>query len=309
MKIPKIALAALSSTLVLLGESTTEQTNSEVELIRIEHEVREIEGWTVHVDASLLEGEHQEMGELALRILAQRLHEIVLRIPEEPVARMQEVPIYLDRNHPMGNNHYHPGADWLVERGYDPDLTGAIHITHARTLIREASNPRSSSVTLHELAHAYHDQVLGFDHPGILEAYQKFCDSRKFDRVATLGGRQMPHYGLTDHKEFFAEMTETFFIGNYYYPFNHYELYHTHRPSYELMAEIWGTDIQPPQREEFYQPSILDLRIMANLKSQRGEFEQALELVAQAKARSSDAEGRLAKLKEEIEARQAQSER
>jgi len=294
---------------LLLALATSTATNSsqakepEVELIRIEHETRDIEGWTVHVDKSLLSGEYKETGELALKILGQRLHVIALKLPEKPVIQMRKVPIFLDRTHPMGNNHYHPGKDWLVERGYHPALHRAVQITNANTLIREAKRPSSTSVMLHELAHAYHDQVLSFDHPEILEAYQKFCDSRKFDRVAYVSGKQMPHYGLTDHKEYFADMTETFFVGNSYYPFNHYQLYHEHRPSYDLIAKIWGTDIKPPKINEYYQPSILDLRIMANLKSQRGEFEDALAIIEQAMASSDDAEGRLTSLKELIEER------
>lgn len=303
MKCLKFGLSALFLALSFTTPQALADNETEVEPIRIDHEVREIEGWTVHVDASLLTGEHKETGELALRLLAQRLHDIALKLPEEPVARMREVPIFLDRDHPMGNNHYHPGKDWLVERGYDPALTRAVQITNARTLINEAKNPNSSSVMLHELAHAYHDQVLGFDHQEILDVYQEFCDSRKFDRVAHSGGKQMPHYALTDHKEYFAEMTETFFVGNDYYPFNHYQLYQEHRPSYELLASIWGSDRQPPKKDHFRMPSILDLRIMANLKSQRGEFDEAIQLVEQAQARSSDAEGRLANLKELIEER------
>lgn len=307
MQFLKSALSALAFALSIIGPQAFAEEEAEVAPIRVEHEIREIEGWTVHVDASLLQGEHQEMGALALRLLEERLHEIALKLPEEPVAKMREVPIFLDRNHPMGNNHYHPGEDWLVERGYDPALTEAVQITHARTLINQAKSPTHGSVMLHELAHAYHHQVLGFDHSDILELYQEFCDSRKFDRVAHGSGRQMPHYALTDHKEYFAEMTETFFLGNDYYPFNHYQLYQAHRPSYELLDRIWGTERRAPKKDHFRTPSILDLRIMANLKSQRGEFDEALELIEQAEARSADAEGRLASLKKLIEERRAKA--
>lgn len=288
--------ALLAATPLLAGEK-----ESEVELIRVEHEIRKIEGWTVHVDESLLEGEHEETGEQVLRILGERLHDIVLKLPPEPVEKMREVPIYIDRNHPLGNAHYHPAPGWLKDRGYDPAMGKAVQITHAASLIREAKSPNQSSVMLHELAHAYHDRVLGFDHPEILAGYQKFCGTRKFDRTAHVSGRQRPHYGLTDHKEYFAEMTETFFTGNDYFPFNHYQLYHEHRPSYELLAEIWGAEVKPPKADKNPQPGILELRILATLMSQRGDFDEALALVDQAEERSSDAEGRLASLRKMIE--------
>lgn len=305
--LPFSRLSALAI-LIAAPAAFAEKVKDEVELIRVEHEIHQIEGWTVHVDVSLLEGEHQETGELALRILKERLHQIALCLPAEPVARMREVPIYFDRNHPLGNAHYHPNAGWLESRGYDPAMGKAVQITGAASLIREAKSPNKSSVMLHELAHAYHDRVLGFDHPEILAGYQKFCDSRKFDRTAHVSGRQRPHYGLTDHKEYFAEMTETYFVGNDYFPFNHYQLYHEHRPSYDLLAKIWGSDIKPPKTDENREPGILELRILATLMSQRGEFDEALALVAKARERSSDAEGRLASLRKMIEDQRAAAE-
>ncbi len=273
---------------------------TDVAKIRIDHEKRQIEGWTVYIDKSFLEGEHQQTGDQVLRILGQRLHQIKLRLPAGPVAKMQEVPIYIDRAHPLGNAHYHPEVDWLEERGYDPALAQAVHLTHAGGLIGEASRPYSTSVILHELAHAYHDLVLGFDHHEILAGYRKFCDSRKFDEVDLLSGHRRPHYGLTDHKEYFAEMTETFFVGNSHYPFNHFQLYHEHPESYQLIAKIWGVEVNPPEKKVAEQPSILDLRILAALKSQRGDLEGALKLIDQAQERSNDDEGRLETLRKRI---------
>lgn len=284
--------------------SAREAADHGAEPVRIRHQIHEVEGWKVHVDASLLEGEHRETGDLVLRILKERLHEIILRLPAEPVAQMKEVPIYVDRNHPLGNAHYHPAAGWLSARGYDPAMAKAVHLTHAASLIREARNPNSGSVVLHELAHAYHDRVLGFDHPEILAGYRAFSDSRQFDQVPHTSGRTKLHYGLTDHKEFFAEMTETFFVGNDYFPFNHYQLFVEHRPSYELIARIWGSEIKPPVTEAGGQ-SLLDLRILATLKAQRGDFEGALALVAEAEARDSDREGRIASLRAQIEQQRA----
>ena len=226
---------------------------------------------------------------------------IVLRLPAEPVKRMQEVPIFFDRAHPLGNAHYHPNPGWLKARGYDPAMGRAVHITHAGALIGEARGPNQRSVMLHELAHAYHHRVLGFDHPEIIAGYKAFCDTRKFDRTAHTSGRQIPHYGLTDHKEYFAEMTETFFVGNDYFPFNHYQLYHEHPESYALLAKIWGSKIRPPKTNESGNPNILELRILATLMAQRGEFDEALSMVAKAEERSSDAEGRLASLRNMIE--------
>lgn len=295
-------LALMIAAAVLSGD-----VSANVEIHRIAHQTREVEGWTVHVDPDLLEGEHKETGDLALRILGQRLHEIVLKLPEEPVAKLKEVPIYLDRAHPLGNAHYHPDGGWLERHGYDPVMEKAVHFTGAASLIRESRSPHATSVVLHELAHAYHDLILGFDHPDILAGYKAFCDSELFDHAATIGGDKRTHYGLTDHKEFFAEMTETFLVGNNYFPFNHVQLYQTHRPTYDLIADIWGTDIAPPVADDSRPPSILDLRILATLKSQRGDFEGAFKLLEEAEQRDPDREGRIADLRKSIQDMQTSS--
>jgi len=116
MKRPQDLIRTITlSALLAIASAQADEAAPDVELIRIAHETREIEGWTVHVDKSLLAGKDRETGKLALRILGQRLHEIALKLPEEPVADMRKVPIFIDNKHPMGNAHYHPGKDWLVD--------------------------------------------------------------------------------------------------------------------------------------------------------------------------------------------------
>ena len=52
---------------------------------RFEPVVRNIEGWTVHVDPQLLEGEHSETGARTLKMLANHLQRIAIVVPAEPL--------------------------------------------------------------------------------------------------------------------------------------------------------------------------------------------------------------------------------
>ena len=52
-------------------------------------------------------------------------------------------------------------------------------------------------------------------------------------------GKRVRHYGLTDHKEFFAEMTEAYFGMNDFFPFNRAELMTAEPELYELLRTIW----------------------------------------------------------------------
>ena len=93
---------------------------------------------------------------------------------------------------------------------------------------------------LHELAHGFHDQTIGFDDPRVTAAWKQFCDSGKYKSVLTTSGRMREHYGLTDPKEFFAEMTECYYGSNDFYPFVSGERKQAEPETFALLADIWG---------------------------------------------------------------------
>jgi hypothetical protein len=95
-------------------------------------------------------------------------------------------------------------------------------------------------VVLHELAHAYHDQVLSFDNPKVIEVFDAAKSQGIYEEVLLYTGKKVKHYGLSNHKEYFAELTEAYFGMNDFYPFVRAEL-NEHDPAmYALLREIWG---------------------------------------------------------------------
>jgi hypothetical protein len=53
-------------------------------------------------------------------------------------------------------------------------------------------------------------------------------------------GETVRHYGLTDHKEYFAEGTEAYFYRNDFYPFVRAELAE-HDPTFHgLLGKLWN---------------------------------------------------------------------
>ena len=202
--------------------------------------VRDVEGWKVRVDVRLLEGTDAELGTKALRVLAYKLYEIKSLLPNDRVAKLQKAAIVLDLDYPLRSMQYHPSSQWLKEHGHDPkQLAKAVHIPKAKELIGRLPINQQPMVILHELAHAYHDQVLGFDEPRIQKAWARFKDSGKFEKILHISGSMRRHYALTDHKEFFAEMTEAFFGTNDFYPFVRGELKKELPYVDRLLQEIW----------------------------------------------------------------------
>lgn len=205
--------------------------------------VKDIEGWTVFVDPKMLEGEHAEEGGRALKMLAGHLQRIAILMPEDRLDKMRTLELWIEYDHPEINvepGPYHPGVAWLTERGYDPRLAKKVHITRAASLLERHQLVKHPAVILHELAHSYHDQILGFDDPRIKAAYDKAMEAGLYDKVLLYNGKLVRAYAATDEKEYFAEGTEAYFYRNDFYPFVKAELKQHDPVLYDLMVEIWG---------------------------------------------------------------------
>jgi dipeptidyl-peptidase-4 len=129
-------------------------------------------------------------------------------------------------------------------------LAKKVHITRAATLLSRSQMLKHPAVVLHELAHGYHDQVLSFDDPRIIAVYEQAKQSGSYENVLLYTGKKVRHYGLTDHKEYFAEGTEAFFYRNDFYPFVRAEL-NEHDPAlHDLLQEIWERSSESDDRPD-----------------------------------------------------------
>jgi arylsulfatase len=204
------------------------------------HTAHKLEGWTVRVDDRLLRPPHAELGKKAIRFLENKLADIKVVVPADRLKKLQAVTIVLDLNCgglvPM---QYHPSAGWLRANGYSIELAKCVHIPRAADLPTKRNINEQPWVILHELAHAYHDQVLGFDEPRIRKAYENYKKSGRGERTLLYDGRRVRHYALTNHKEFFAEMTEAYFGVNDFFPFNRAELRESEPEIYALLRDVW----------------------------------------------------------------------
>ncbi|MHC4403048.1 MAG: GDSL-type esterase/lipase family protein [Planctomycetota bacterium] len=214
---------------------------AKAEEARFDPVVKSIEGWTVHVDPKLLEGEDCQEGARALQMLANHLQRIALLVPEDRLEKMRELEIWIEHRHPtLGAMQYHPNPGWLRSRGHDLRLAKKVHITQAKSLLSRHQLIKHPAVVLHELAHAYHDQHLSFDDPRIIEAYEKAKEAGTYEKVLLYTGKKVRHYAMSDHKEYFAEGTEAYFYRNDFYPFVRAELKEHDPTLHDLLVEIWG---------------------------------------------------------------------
>jgi alpha-galactosidase len=210
------------------------------------HTQCKLEGWTVRVDDRLLKEPNDELGKRALRFLENKLADIKAVVPADKVKQLQKVTIVLDLSHgKLTSMQYHPSAGWLKDHGYSTDLAKCVHIPRAADLPTKRNINEQPWVILHELAHAYHDQVLDFEEPRIKEAYEKYKKSGHGDKTLLYDGRRVKHYALTNQMEFFAEMTEAYFGVNDFFPFNRAELKEAEPAIYTLLKDIWEAPPRP----------------------------------------------------------------
>jgi hypothetical protein len=198
---------------------------------------RKLEGWTILVNERLLAD--KELSGQVLRLLQDDLYGITRVVPADAVGKLRKVPIWVELDHPQHPCAcYHPSADWLREHGMDVKKARAVEIANARNYL--SWTRAQPTMILHELAHAYHHQVLGFDNEEIKACYDAAVAGKSYESVLHFSGVKKRHYALKNPQEYFAEATEAYFGTNDFYPFVRPEL-KVHDPRmYDLLGKLWG---------------------------------------------------------------------
>ena len=199
-----------------------------------------LEGWTIEFGQEFQDSKHKMLFQQTKKALANHLQRIIFLLPQEKHQELQKLVIRVDYQHELSNMQYHPSQGWLKKNGYDPSLEKRVHVPRARQLLERATWLKHPYVILHELAHSYHDQVLNFENEEIKLAYQRAEKEKLYERVLLFRGGMTRHYARTNHKEFFAEMTESYVGVNDFFPFVRAELKQHDPKTFSLMEKIWG---------------------------------------------------------------------
>lgn len=197
-----------------------------------------VEDWTVFFDMRLLR-EQPKTTDDALRLLHVKLREIATLLPPQRVAELRRVPIWMEMKTAENSRFmYHPGGSrWPREHGFPDAKIGSVNITDTERFVRgDGAQP---SALLHELAHAYHNQVLGHRNEAVIRAYKHASESGLYRDVKQNGGRIGPAYALTNEREYFAELTEAYFGRNDFFPFVRDELRAYDPTGFEAVRAAW----------------------------------------------------------------------
>ncbi len=172
--------------------------------------IMNMEGWKVYVNKALLPGgAHAEMGAKAIERLRGDMVLVKHWVADEPLAKLLKVGIWLEldsTNGPHGRTpvfHYHPFLGWLKKMDFHPGKHKCVEYSRAASLVKNRRGKATAMILLHELAHAYHDQILSFNDPDILAAHKRAREGGKYPKTDWVV--------RADHKEFFAGVSTRYF--------------------------------------------------------------------------------------------------
>jgi len=213
------------------------------------HRSQNVEGWTLLVSDELLAKDGAATDQ-ALGLLRVQLQEIAREVPAAAVAELRKVPLWFSPEYPGITPHaeYHPAAGWLRDNKRDPAMAKAVEFTNVRIFKRETK--RMPNFALHELAHAYHDRVLGdgFENAEIKAAFENAREKRLYERVEQRFGdgrtANARAYAITNQMEYFAECTEAFFSTNDFFPFTREQLANHDPKMFALLEKLWSPAVE-----------------------------------------------------------------
>lgn len=202
------------------------------------YELRNIEGWPIYVNHRLI-GEEKKLGHKLLELIKIKLYEVKRVVPEVPLEKLYQVAIWLEANNKQVTCAcYHPSKQWLVEHNFNPDKAKSIEIGNAANFIEWSLH--QPMMVLHELAHGYHHQTLGYDNADIKAAYENAAKLGIYESVLRYNGKQAQAYALNNDQEYFAEQTEAYFGTNDFYPFVRAELMKHDPMMYGVLEKLWN---------------------------------------------------------------------
>jgi hypothetical protein len=200
--------------------------------------VRKVAGFEVLAHPDVAKDKKEDAA--AMKELCRQLAEMEKLLPEKALERMRKVRIWMEHRQKNSKSaaQFHVSRGWLKGNGYNPDKAGCVEISSTKLFVSWSDT--QPFMILHELAHAWHNLVLGADHPGVKAAYRQAMDRKLYDKVRHANGKEQKAYAATNDQEYFAELTEAYFGRNDFFPFTHDELKKHDPQGFALMRKVWG---------------------------------------------------------------------
>ena len=199
-----------------------------------EYSLKEFNSWQIYLEKT----DHSKNSTIqkAYIQLQRDLTSIEQLFPQKILKEFKKVNIWISYNTQAGAA-YHPSEQWLKNNNRNPKMAKSIEIQNATHYVEWLKH--QPMIILHELSHAYHHQVLGFNHEGIKKAFENAKQQGIYESVEHVSGKKQKAYAMSNDKEYFSELTEAFFGKNDFFPFTKGELKNHDPTGYKIMKKIW----------------------------------------------------------------------
>ena len=166
---------------------------------------------------------------IAIQLLESQLKQIETLVPR--IADLKNsVEFWITDSHWQSSAMvYHPSAEWLAQHSMDPQMAKGVEIVDINAFINVLKTDTQPMIVLHELAHAYHHQILKANSPEIHFAFKNAVSQGIYETA----------YAMTNEQEYFAELTEAFYGKNDYFPFTRFDLKSFDPTGFQALQGIW----------------------------------------------------------------------
>jgi hypothetical protein len=201
--------------------------------------------WTVFVESQLA-SEAPDVANRALARLREKRAQALSSLPPHARAQLARIPFFVMYGPKAWGGGQGNGMEYFQKDApehhplLDPRWKDVIVVYCAPNYLR-VSELWALKAMFHEFAHAYHLENWPPKHPDIVKAFEHARDTGLYQNVLDLETREIrpKAYALTNHLEYFAEVSCMYFIRCNYQPSNRRELRAYDPVAYTMLRKIW----------------------------------------------------------------------
>jgi len=196
----------------------------------------ELCGWSVQMNAELYD---DILGQRVFEALRSDLMAIQSALPTAAVNYLKQVVFWLELDEvEFPGGVYHPSRSWLLLNAYPVKWEKGVQLGNAKNYLNWTK--QQPAMVLHELAHAYDHLKFKNSNEQIITAFEAAKTNGIYEEVAYVGSDQLVRaYALSNVSEYFAELSEAYFLKNDFYPFNRTELEKHDKLGFKAMQWMW----------------------------------------------------------------------
>lgn len=196
-------------------------------------------GFTVYVNPEV--GQQGKTARAGLALVKTKLQQIAKLLPKTALGHVRKVPVFVEWQSASSSCiDYHRDARGLTHVAQlNLDKLRAVEIGSLNCFVERAKGDEPL-LLLRELAIAYQDHVIGWDAPEVAAAWTAAKDSDKYALVPFITGGMREPAALASPQLFFAELTESLYGQNDFFPFHRQDLVRYDADACAMVVKAWG---------------------------------------------------------------------